>query len=507
MKHTVVSATIVLLAMLVVGSEGLAAAEVPLTVSPGSLHETVLIESRCPTFSWGTVTGAGAFDLAVYRLGVEPQDAEPVLRQRLPGSVSSWTPALGRSLASGGRYAWSMRTVGDDGESEWSDPRLFEISGVPTRAEVERALETLRSYLAAERLEDRVLARTSEGPASARARLPRASAASPRASRVPAQDDFAGISSWVPDVAPGTVEGRVGVLGIAGESGSNDPARSIGVEALSLAEFGVGISAEGYTAIEGYSRGGLVASLTGEQTAQGLWVSSEACCDGRVLQDYPAVIWNESDGLSDDPDVLALGVDQFLPGANTNFIGFFDLLAADSTPEIVGEIEADGLGGVHFTGSAASLLGPGADFAEYLPRFDPTEPLLPGDVVGVHSGAVSRRTEGADQILVVTSKPLVLGRRPPPEEVDRFVAVALLGQVPVRISGTVAAGDYLVASGENDGKAVAVARADLASAHLPALIGRALVEADPGADAADALVGVFDSTLVADLVRPLRQDR
>jgi hypothetical protein len=192
-------------------------------------------------------------------------------------------------------------------------------------------------------------------------------------------------------------------------------------------------------------------------------------------------------------------VDQFSPGANSNFISFFDRKSSDGSVELIGEIEADGLGGVHFTGSATSLLGPGADFAEYLPRLDPEEELLPGDVVGVHSGAVSRRTAGANQILIVTSNPLVLGRRPREAELGRFVAVALLGQVPVRVGGPVGAGDYLVASGLNDGRAIAVPSSELDVGHLASLVGRALVGAPDGESPVDGLVGVFDGRLVADL--------
>jgi hypothetical protein len=124
--------------------------EAPVAVSPGNSLAPVPIDSRCPNFYWGTVAGVRAFDLAVYRLGTELGDAEPVLQQRLPGSASSWTPDLARCLENGGRYAWSVRAVGDRLESEWSDLRLFELTAEPTRLEVERALWILRRYLASE---------------------------------------------------------------------------------------------------------------------------------------------------------------------------------------------------------------------------------------------------------------------------------------------------------------------------------------------------------------------
>jgi len=474
--------------------------DVPVVVSPGNSLAPVLIDSRCPTFSWGAVAGAQAFELVVYRVGEEPRDAEPVLQQRLPGSASSWTPALARCLESGGRYAWTVRAIDDRAESEWSELRLFELTAEPTRLEVERALWTLRRYLASESGE-RPPERFSERTTTESLVLPPVPPSLAGSGTVPTAPDLTGLEVDVPSVTAGDVAGRFGVVAFAGESGSQDNDKSIAVYGQSIAEFGIGVQGEGSIGLDGFSRGFVAARLLGMESAQGLWVDSRVCCDGAQISNYVATIWNQANGLNQDPDVLALGIDQFSPGANSNFIGFFDLKSSDGSAELIGEIEADGLGGVHFTGSADSLLGPGADFAEYLPRLDPTEVLLAGDVVGVHSGAVSRRTEEADQILIVTSKPLVLGRRPPDEELSRFVAVALLGQVPVRVAGSVGAGDYLVASGRNDGRAVGVPRAELDLEDLATLVGRALTGTLDGEISVDALVGVFDGRLVGDLAR------
>lgn len=100
--------------------------EIPLAVSPGSETGT-LIEGRCPTFSWGEVAGAQSYDLVVYRVDDQAQDAEPVLRKEFSSSVYSWTPALGQCLERGVRYAWSVRSSGDE-SSDWSSPSLFEVA-------------------------------------------------------------------------------------------------------------------------------------------------------------------------------------------------------------------------------------------------------------------------------------------------------------------------------------------------------------------------------------------
>ena len=44
-----------------------------------------LIEGRCPTFSWGAVSGAKSYELVVYLLGEENEEAKPVLRQSIAG--------------------------------------------------------------------------------------------------------------------------------------------------------------------------------------------------------------------------------------------------------------------------------------------------------------------------------------------------------------------------------------------------------------------------------------
>src|SRR5690606_32704420 len=44
----------------------------------------------------------------------------------------------------------------------------------------------------------------------------------------------------------------------------------------------------------------------------------------------------------------------------------------------------------------------GADYAEYLPKVHAVEQFMPGEVVGVHHGKISKRTEGANLVLAIT---------------------------------------------------------------------------------------------------------
>ncbi|MFZ4574535.1 MAG: hypothetical protein ACOYN0_09070 [Phycisphaerales bacterium] len=115
----------------------------------------------------------------------------------------------------------------------------------------------------------------------------------------------------------------------------------------------------------------------------------------------------------------------------------------------------------------------GADYAEYLERADASENIKWGQVVGVRGGKVSKVTAGAEQVMVISRAPIVLGNQPNNGDVSRMEKVAFMGQVPVVVRGEVNAGDYIVASGLNDGSAVAVSPDALELDHLKRLVGRA----------------------------------
>jgi hypothetical protein len=95
------------------------------------------------------------------------------------------------------------------------------------------------------------------------------------------------------------------------------------------------------------------------------------------------------------------------------------------------------------------------DYAEYLPKLNPNEQFIPGDIVGVKNGYISKNTTDADMIMVISLKPVVLGGLPPDGDVSAMEKVAFMGQVPTRIMGKVTPGDYILASGFNTGVGVA----------------------------------------------------
>jgi hypothetical protein len=98
------------------------------------------------------------------------------------------------------------------------------------------------------------------------------------------------------------------------------------------------------------------------------------------------------------------------------------------------------------------------DYAEWLPRLNPDEKIVFGQIVGVFGGKVSKETNGTDMLMVVSKSPIVLGNMPPDSLGEaNCEKVAFMGQVPVWIIGKVNIGDFIVPykSGTGFGKAIA----------------------------------------------------
>ncbi len=138
----------------------------PLAVSPGSGAGTV-IAGACPTFSWGAVTSADGYDLVAYRVpagaSASPEALKELWRVHLPGTVTTWTPPLGRCFAYGESYAWAVRAEVGARAGDWSEPNLFAVAKAPSAEEVRGLIARLRSYLGTTEGEAREPAPGSEG--------------------------------------------------------------------------------------------------------------------------------------------------------------------------------------------------------------------------------------------------------------------------------------------------------------------------------------------------------
>lgn len=131
-----------------------------------------------------------------------------------------------------------------------------------------------------------------------------------------------------------------------------------------------------------------------------------------------------------------------------------------------------------FTSNSAKNIGVtyqsgSADYAEWLPKADPAQKLLPGYIVGIKNGLISLNAIGTDKLFVVSTKPLVLGNMPLQGKESTYEKVAFMGQVPVHILGKVNVGDYILPSGNNDGFGKAVSPAKMQPEDYVNIVGMA----------------------------------
>ena len=111
------------------------------------------------------------------------------------------------------------------------------------------------------------------------------------------------------------------------------------------------------------------------------------------------------------------------------------------------------------------------DYAEWLERKDHEETFAPTDIVGVFGGKISKNTKGADHIMVVSYKPVVLGNMQDKEQQAKYEKVAFIGQTLVKVRGLVQKGDYILPSGLDDGTGIAVSPDNIEADQFEQVLG------------------------------------
>jgi hypothetical protein len=96
------------------------------------------------------------------------------------------------------------------------------------------------------------------------------------------------------------------------------------------------------------------------------------------------------------------------------------------------------------------------DYAEWLERANPSDKFTFGDIVSIKGGKIFKDLTNGGQLMVISRAPIVLGNMPEKAREAYYEKVAFIGQVPVKVQGTVAVGDYIVASAGNNGVGYAV---------------------------------------------------
>ncbi|MDI5899658.1 hypothetical protein, partial [Flavobacterium yafengii] len=112
------------------------------------------------------------------------------------------------------------------------------------------------------------------------------------------------------------------------------------------------------------------------------------------------------------------------------------------------------------------------DYAEWLERVDQNEYLTAGDIVAVKGGKVTRDLNNVEQIMVVSHKPIILGNAPEEGQDYKGNNIAFMGQVPVKVMGTVKTGDYIVASSEIKGYGIAIHPDEMTAENFTLTVGR-----------------------------------
>ena len=111
------------------------------------------------------------------------------------------------------------------------------------------------------------------------------------------------------------------------------------------------------------------------------------------------------------------------------------------------------------------------DYAEWLPKKDLAEKFMPGQIVTIKDGMITKNIEGGGKLLVISTHPIVLGNMPEKGKETSYEKVAFLGQVPVHVLGKVNVGDYILPSGNNDGFGRGVAPGEMKMEDYSIIVG------------------------------------
>jgi hypothetical protein len=128
----------------------------PVAVSPGDVAGPGMTDQACPTFSWSSADGAVSYRIEVYEkvaADVLPRDtmsamATPIFVKNIAAPALSWTLPSNECLARGINYVWYVHGVGEDGEGQWSEGRVFQVEVWALSLEQEQAVqEIVKEYL------------------------------------------------------------------------------------------------------------------------------------------------------------------------------------------------------------------------------------------------------------------------------------------------------------------------------------------------------------------------
>lgn len=131
------------------------------------------------------------------------------------------------------------------------------------------------------------------------------------------------------------------------------------------------------------------------------------------------------------------------------------------------------------------------DYAEWLERVDANEFISGGDIVGVTGGKITKDLAHAEQIMAVSTQPIVLGNAPAEGSEHLGNKIAFMGQIPVKIMGPVTTGDYILGNASTPGYGIARHPQDMRPEDAPLVVGRAWETIDrDGPKKVNTVIGV-----------------
>lgn len=144
------------------------------------------------------------------------------------------------------------------------------------------------------------------------------------------------------------------------------------------------------------------------------------------------------------------------------------------------------------------------DYAEWLERSDLNEFISAGDIVSVKGGKISKDLKNAEQVMVASHAPIMLGNMPAEGKTDLGNSIVFIGQAPVKIMGSVVSGDYIIGQINTPGYGIAKHPKDMTIEDFKLAVGRSWdTDETDGIKMANTVIGVHNSSFL-NLIKELK---
>ena len=145
------------------------------------------------------------------------------------------------------------------------------------------------------------------------------------------------------------------------------------------------------------------------------------------------------------------------------------------------------------------------DYAEWLERSDKMEVISAGDIVSVKGGKITKDLNNAEQVMVVSHAPIMLGNTPAADSKDLGNSIVFIGQAPVKIIGAVVSGDFIIGQISTPGYGIAKHPKDMTIDDFKLAVGRSWdTDESAGIKMANTVIGIHNSSFI-NLIKDLKE--